>query len=778
MQASPQDALKRQLRSQADRPSGPFACQKCDKSFSRIENLTRHSENHKANGKFACNICQKRFTRSDILKRHAKIHTAEESERRQALLRGTQPNTIRHADQRNDDEYRHHHVQPDIRLPKNPGVQIQPAQPDSEHQNIINSNPIALQPTQGNGHLAISYDERLHNRMHGLHGTVPQNPIMIPSPESVTFGSSWSDGYYGIYGEGSFDADLAWILDMAPMSSETIQRMQERLPVAGPAPDSFDPSLQIPQQVPQQGVSHLSVDSADGGQTSHQASIENRNNWPDVDELPGAAPTSVEESTYIIPDSRSWVDWGELSSPLERPRDAPAQSYTLNADIRARLIQTLIENASYKDGLLPPDDAHFPVPEVSRHTSGHIFDIDRALIPTSFNDATWIESLKDQLWKVCGCLFAPCGCYVSEAASPGHYIDNILTLLFLCLSGAWCGHKAAFEFAEGARGILVTASRRCKLLDCRPKPLLSDTQQPRNMRTRLNDSWRSWVKLEQRKRLGLSIFMFDLQFPALFHNQPYISKAETVNLVLPCDAAFWEAKSAESWKVLLGPAEIPASTYFMVPLDTCLLYPAIKREPPYAPIDSYSKTLLMYALFTHIFEWRQSLNIVLHSAFIRGPEHTTPGEGLKERQGWLQDALDAWLKNYHRPDGDVRIDRSGAASPAALLLYCLAEIYLEISISDLHQFAGRSGLSEDIKLAEDSLRRWCRSSRSARTVHRVHEMLDLAHQTIECGFAHECAFEIAVALLTGGLTCWMYEKLGGQASSGTQVSFHFSAFYL
>jgi hypothetical protein len=302
--------------------------------------------------------------RSDILKRHAKIHTAEESERRQALLRGTQPDTIRHADQRNDDEYRHHHVQPDIRLPENPGVQIQPTQPDSEHQNIINSNPIALQPTQGNGHLAISYDERLHNRMHGLHGTVPQNPIMIPSPESVTFGSSWSDGYYGIYGEGSFDADLAWILDMAPMSSETIQRMQERLPVAGPAPDSFDPSLQIPQKIPQQGVSHLSVDNADGGQTSHQASIENRNNWPDVDELPGAAPTSVEESTYIIPDSRSWVDWGELSSPLERPRDAPAQSYTLNADIRARLIQTLIENASYKDGLLPPDDAHFPVPEV------------------------------------------------------------------------------------------------------------------------------------------------------------------------------------------------------------------------------------------------------------------------------------------------------------------------------------------------------------------------------------------------------------------------------
>lgn len=198
--------------------------------------------------------------------------------------------------------------------------------------------------------------------MQGLHGTVPQNPMMIPSPESVAFGSSWSGGYYGIYGEGSFDADLAWILDMAPMSSETIQRMQERLPVAGPAPGSFDSSLQISQQLNQQVIGNMSADC--GVESRHHTSIENRNNWPDEDELPGAGPISLEESTYIIPDSRSWVDWGELSSPLERLQDAPTQSFTVNPEIRARLLQTLIENASYKDGLLSPEDAQFPVPEV------------------------------------------------------------------------------------------------------------------------------------------------------------------------------------------------------------------------------------------------------------------------------------------------------------------------------------------------------------------------------------------------------------------------------
>lgn len=200
--------------------------------------------------------------------------------------------------------------------------------------------------------------------MNGLHGTLPQNPMMIPSPESVALGSSWSDGYYGIYGEGSFDTDLAWILDMAPMSSETIQRMQERLPVAGPAPGSFDTPLQIPQPLPQQEIGSISVEYGDSDQTRHNASIENRNNWPDEDELPGAPPISVEEPAYVIPDSGSWVEWDEPSLPLERLQDAPTQSYTVNSDIRARLMQTLIENASYKDGLLPPDDAQFPVPEI------------------------------------------------------------------------------------------------------------------------------------------------------------------------------------------------------------------------------------------------------------------------------------------------------------------------------------------------------------------------------------------------------------------------------
>lgn len=58
----------------------------------------------------------------------------------------------------------------------------------------------------------------------------------------------------------------------------------------------------------------------------------------------------------------------------------------------------------------------------------------------------------------------------------------------------------------------------------------------------------------------LTFQIFDCQYPALFNNQPYVSKAETTNCVFPCPEEYWEAPAAETWKMLLGPAQMPPST--------------------------------------------------------------------------------------------------------------------------------------------------------------------------------------------------------------------------
>lgn len=50
-----------------------FACH-CGSTFSRIENLVRHTKTHASERPWVCRICDKSFTRPDLLKRHEKIH--------------------------------------------------------------------------------------------------------------------------------------------------------------------------------------------------------------------------------------------------------------------------------------------------------------------------------------------------------------------------------------------------------------------------------------------------------------------------------------------------------------------------------------------------------------------------------------------------------------------------------------------------------------------------------------------------------------------------------
>ncbi|EHK97942.1 putative Vegetative incompatibility protein HET-E-1 [Glarea lozoyensis 74030] len=190
--------------------------------------------------------------------------------------------------------------------------------------------------------------------------------------------------------------------------------------------------------------------------------------------------------------------------------------------------------------------------------------------------------------------------------------------------------------------------------------------------------------------------MFDCMYPALFNNQPYVSKAETTNCAFPCAEEFWEVPTAESWKSMLGSADAPPVTYYLHALNACLLRRYIKPPPPVTNVGSeFGKLVLIYALHTHIFEWRQSTSMLNPTGLggYLGGQALPMGKGLKERRQWLADGVESWGECYQGID----------TSTAAALLHRLAFVALDVSLSDMHLVAGRSNNLNDGNFAEDNL---------------------------------------------------------------------------
>lgn len=125
------------------------------------------------------------------------------------------------------------------------------------------------------------------------------------------------------------------------------------------------------------------------------------------------------------------------------------------------------------------------------------------------------------------------------------------------------------------------------------------------------------------------------------------------------------------------------------------------------------------------------------------------GHTLRERRLWLDDALDSFVECYQSP----------STSPAAVLLYHLGCIYIDVPISDLHLSTGRSIRMLDRQFALESLTRWANSEASDNTMIHVYTMLDICYLSISTGNVSLGSCEIAIALFTGGIICWNIAKL-------------------
>ena len=337
--------------------------------------------------------------------------------------------------------------------------------------------------------------------------------------------------------------------------------------------------------------------------------------------------------------------------------------------------------------------------------------------------------------------------------------------LFLCtLTATWSGRQAAYCRAELDRGVLALACRNNHLLVSRVADPIAAVSTPRSSASQASDleaKWLRWVDAETRKRLGICIYLLDCQYSALFQRQPYISKAETTRLALPCESRYWSAPSARAWTMMLGPAPTPPSAYHLPTLSSILL----EREEMHGnmffpPLDGFSRTFYAYVLHTHIYEWRQNVCMLNSNCLTGNILSFVPkdiGIGLKQHKEWLFNALDVWLEHY---SSSGSYDQSLVGHmQAGLLLHHLGDLALRISFSDLYMLARRSATADDLSNATESICNTLAMDRTCSILERTFKMIDSAFAVQDLDEASFCGYELVVSLFIGGLLLWTTHHL-------------------
>lgn len=358
-----------------------FQCPRCAKSFSRIENLTRHQANRELNpygfglshtltcslddevAKFACPICRKRFTRSDLLNRHRRIHGTDASK-----AHVTQPDYASH-DPRNYDA-----PVPDRRpSSETTGIGYSNQSPVHDYQNHLPQQPLYQGQSQD------TYQPHLqHPLPGGGASTIPMQPshgltslmeAALAPQAAFTYAPIenanpmvW-DGFMRFGGDaapsaymGSYDADMSWTLDYLPSEGSPVN------PFGPDMMNTYDDFGDNPYQYQtlqyEQPPVHPEPADSDGED-------EDTTDWPD--KVPNA-PVEPQYSSRVVPRLIS-ISWQaalneSLASGLNAASMYPHQM--VDNHLRAIIFQTLDGSDYSRNEISPPEiaDGIFPPAEV------------------------------------------------------------------------------------------------------------------------------------------------------------------------------------------------------------------------------------------------------------------------------------------------------------------------------------------------------------------------------------------------------------------------------
>ncbi|KAI9739659.1 MAG: hypothetical protein M1834_006377 [Cirrosporium novae-zelandiae] len=244
-------------------------------------------------------------------------------------------------------------------------------------------------------------------------------------------------------------------------------------------------------------------------------------------------------------------------------------------------------------------------------------------------------------------------------------------LLVECFGKSRAGQRQ-HDMAHLFHGLLINLIRRS---DC--QSIITPLQRDGN--ENLESYWKRSMNAEQKKRLALLCFLWDTQHAVLF-SQSLCMSAFELRLSLPCNAATWEAQSAEDWYEYAR-GESPPPLF----LQTLRAYTAPDIISASRNVNMPSRLLLLHGLMSISWDLNRRDQTSLGAGGIIG-------EGAwKHRLGrsydlWKADfdsdciAQKLSLRNSTRKFTSMKV--------ATLAIYHAAHIILNAEILDLQLYAG------------------------------------------------------------------------------------------
>ncbi|TKA24654.1 hypothetical protein B0A50_06414 [Salinomyces thailandicus] len=296
--------------------------------------------------------------------------------------------------------------------------------------------------------------------------------------------------------------------------------------------------------------------------------------------------------------------------------------------------------------------------------------------------------------------------------------------------GLWSGDSRKMELAEGFQQVLVTMARRGGFF--RRGTYERIVPYAEDQDEVLESKWRQWVKQESRKRFALHLFRHDLEASVSLFSSPLISYAE-LYLPLPESEALWHSPTAEQWK----------ATYMRSS------GPRYERQPS-------------------LVDCIQDLDILAtKDIWVDGRQASMAVLGAAWRMIWEYRQLDSSMKDYNAQWCNSNLLMTSRHSELTKLLQCfrissvedvkvtlileLLLMHLHMSLDDVHLFAGVEG-EEEARRVYPSLVQWTRTPTARQALWHAGQVIRAARnlrQGLICDFA-------AIAVYQASLAFWSY----------------------